>query len=89
MIVSAWVAGIYLDRALQQLKRLPRIATLLGDETQVMKRGWLIRILGEDLTIHRRRKAKVAPLVARKCGLQLLLDFLKGWFLRAGHDRAR
>jgi hypothetical protein len=27
--------------------------------------------------------------VARKCGLQLLLDFLKGWFLRDGHDRTR
>ena len=89
MIVSAWIAGIDLDRALQQLKRLLRIATLLGDETQVMKRGRLIRILGEDLTINRRRKAKVAAFVARKCGLQLLLDFLKGWFLRAGHDRAR
>jgi hypothetical protein len=27
--------------------------------------------------------------VARKRRLQLLLDFFKGWFLRAGHDRAR
>ena len=89
MIVSAWVAGIYLDRALQQPKRFLRIASLLGDETQVMKRGRLIRILGEDLTINRRCKAKIAPFVARKCGLQLLLDFLKGWFLRAGHDRTR
>ena len=89
MIVSAWIAGIYRDRALQQLKGLLRIATLLGDETQVMKRGRLIRILGEDLTINRRRKAKVAQFVARKRRLQLLLDFLKGWFLRAGHDRAR
>lgn len=89
MIVSAWIAGIDLDRALQQLKRLLRVATLLGDETQVMKRSRLIRILGEDLTINGRRKAKVAAFVARKCGLQLLLNVLKGWFLRAGHDRAR